>query len=467
MADTLGSLAKAAFRKDRGLYGAGPAIAYPQTPGGSDIGATQQIPFTQEGISKGIDRTKDPSLTGSQGIPAAPVIFEPVAGPLTGRCRWSGLERFFCYALGFELPNGDNGSPKLFGTGEGTVNIDDATNATPIVVTTSSSHGYSDGDGVRIASVGGNTAANGDWSIASASGSTLTLVDSSGNGAYTSGGTAEKYNAAAHIFEGDETIQDQAWTTADGRNAGFDANDRKVRRGQFGFDKTVSDWVHSSCFINKFTLAGNPQEMTLTVDLIGYDRVRGSYNSGAWTLNAGSQAQVLFRQLEVSLGSRAAGEGSLATVRPSSFELSVDNKLKADDQTTESGTGIEIPVRDGFRETKLKLEFPRYNVDTNQAAFDADTELAAKLVFTGPVIPSTGSETYLWGFFMSSLRFDTSAVNISGPGRLPESMELYAERPVTTDIFAAGNYNSVALKHDSELVVKIQNEEFLNYLTEY
>jgi hypothetical protein len=467
MADASGTLSKAAWKKDRGLYGGGPAISYPQTPGGSDMGAGAQIPFTQEGIKKGTTRSKDPSLVGAQGQPGAPIIFKPVVGPLTGRARWSGFERFFAMALGFELPNGDDGSPKLIGTGAGTQVVTNATNATPIVITCTG-HGYSNGDGIRIASVGGNTAANGDWSIAGVTANTFELVDSSGSGAYTSGGTCELYYAAAHIFEGDETIQDQAWTTADGRNAGFNANDRKVRRGQLGFLKQVSDWVHSSCLINKLTLAGNPQEVTLTVDFIAYDRVRGSYNSGSWTLpTTASEAQVLFQQLEVKIGARSGGEGGLATVRPNAFELTIDNKLKADDQTTESGTAIEIPVRDGFRETKLKLEFPRYNTDLHQLTYDLDTEMAGKLVFTGPTISGTGGETYLWGFFMSSLRFDDAQAPISGPGRLPETMEFYAERPGTTDIFAAGNYNSVALKHDSELVVKVQNREPQNYLTEY
>jgi hypothetical protein len=278
--------------------------------------------------------------------------------------------------------------------------------------------------------------------------------------------TAEKYNAAAHIFEGDNTIQDEAWNGTDGRNPGFHANDRKIRRGLFGIDKQVNNFVFGSSFINKLTLSGNPQEVNLTVDLISYDQKRGAYNSAAWTLPSGSTAQVLFQQLEVKLGLRSGGEGALTTIRPSSFELSIDNKLKGDDQTTESGVLIEQPVRDGFRETMLKLELPRYSVDTWPVYFDLDSELAGKLVFTGPTIAGVSGSSYLWGFFMSSLRFSADTINVAGPGRLPEAIELYAEKPVTTDIFAAANYNSVALKKDSELVVKVQNEDPQNYLTE-
>lgn len=79
--------------------------------------------------------------------------------------------------------------------------VTDATNANPIVVTTAT-HGLVDGDPVTIASVGGNTAANGNFFIKKTTvGSATTfglysdkdlLVPVAGNGAYTSGGTLAK-----------------------------------------------------------------------------------------------------------------------------------------------------------------------------------------------------------------------------------------------------------------------------------
>ena len=65
-----------------------------------------------------------------------------------------------------------------------------ATNATPIVVQTSSSHGYSTGDYVNIRSIIGNTAANGSWKITSTGLDTFSLYGSVGNGVYSSGGIA-------------------------------------------------------------------------------------------------------------------------------------------------------------------------------------------------------------------------------------------------------------------------------------
>jgi hypothetical protein len=65
-----------------------------------------------------------------------------------------------------------------------------ATNASPIVVT-SAAHGLSTDNEVTITGVLGNTAANGTWKIIVLSTSTFSLTSSTGNGAYTSGGSAQ------------------------------------------------------------------------------------------------------------------------------------------------------------------------------------------------------------------------------------------------------------------------------------
>lgn len=78
--------------------------------------------------------------------------------------------------------------------------VSDATNASPIVMTTPT-HGLADGDYVTQASVGGNTAANGSFYVKVTGYSTTTYalysdkaltVPVAGNGAYTSGGTVAR-----------------------------------------------------------------------------------------------------------------------------------------------------------------------------------------------------------------------------------------------------------------------------------
>lgn len=65
--------------------------------------------------------------------------------------------------------------------------IANATNANPIVVTTSANHGITTGQPVTVSGVGGNTAANGDF-IATLLSPTTFSIPIAGNGAYTSGG---------------------------------------------------------------------------------------------------------------------------------------------------------------------------------------------------------------------------------------------------------------------------------------
>lgn len=65
--------------------------------------------------------------------------------------------------------------------------ITDATNATPVVIT-SVSHGFSDDDIIVIHDIVGNTAANGTWKVANKTDDTLELYGSTGNADYVSDG---------------------------------------------------------------------------------------------------------------------------------------------------------------------------------------------------------------------------------------------------------------------------------------
>lgn len=82
--------------------------------------------------------------------------------------------------------------------------ITGATNATPIQITTASSHGLANGDFVTVRGVLGNTAANGTFTISGASGSVFTLDGSVGNGAYVASGQLN----GGDLGEIDRTIQE-------------------------------------------------------------------------------------------------------------------------------------------------------------------------------------------------------------------------------------------------------------------
>ncbi|HEY6863408.1 MAG TPA: ubiquitin-activating E1 FCCH domain-containing protein [Burkholderiales bacterium] len=65
-----------------------------------------------------------------------------------------------------------------------------ASNASPIVVTTSAPHNFPTGAAVTISNVSGNGAANGTWTVTVIDATRFSLNGSSGSGTYTSGGTA-------------------------------------------------------------------------------------------------------------------------------------------------------------------------------------------------------------------------------------------------------------------------------------
>ena len=102
----------------------------------------------------------------------------------------------------------------LYGNG-GT--ITNATNATPIVLTTGAAHGLAPGISIVVTDVPGNTAANGTFvTIATTSGTTITLGTISGstinnvagNGASTPGGTwslAGMENIDLHLYSASHT----------------------------------------------------------------------------------------------------------------------------------------------------------------------------------------------------------------------------------------------------------------------
>lgn len=86
---------------------------------------------------------------------------------------------------------GDDGL-QLNGTGSltspETGAITGASNESPIVIT-SAAHGLTTGMRVTVAGVGGNTAANGTFTITVTGANTFSLDGSTGNGSYTTGGT--------------------------------------------------------------------------------------------------------------------------------------------------------------------------------------------------------------------------------------------------------------------------------------
>ena len=119
--------------------------------------------------------------------------------------------------------------------------INNATNATPIVIT-AVAHGYVTGNKVFIKDVGGNTAANGEFTITRLTADTFSLNSSVGNGAYTSGGTAVIYP------DNDENLTDKQYVD-NKTNAEFEK-----AKAHFGSSSTAAATAEKAFTITGATL---------------------------------------------------------------------------------------------------------------------------------------------------------------------------------------------------------------------
>jgi hypothetical protein len=88
-----------------------------------------------------------------------------------------------------------------------TLTISNATNATPIVVTTTTPHLLTRDATVYISGVTGNTAANDFWTVTPIDASSFSLQNSVGNGDYVSGGTAQTALIGGRILLGRRWVQ--------------------------------------------------------------------------------------------------------------------------------------------------------------------------------------------------------------------------------------------------------------------
>lgn len=114
--------------------------------------------------------------------------------------------------------------PTLSGTRfSATKNIIDASNTSPIVITTTAAHGLTTGDNVTVRFVNGNEAANGTFDVTVTGATTFELDGSTGSGAYTSRGdwwTNTSFVGAAQAASAVYTVVVQTlWDASGGTGA--------------------------------------------------------------------------------------------------------------------------------------------------------------------------------------------------------------------------------------------------------
>jgi hypothetical protein len=160
------------------------------------IGATGDDAYDIPGATR-MDGTVDTSVehtrveAGSSSFSDTPTIAE-----INASSHWNQLiaalnRRIIRYLETFGVGVGEDRRTSITihafsNTGNGFF-ISNATNASPIVVTSSSgNHGLVTGDKVAIRNVQGNTAANGNWTVTKVSDTVFSLDGSTGNASYTS-----------------------------------------------------------------------------------------------------------------------------------------------------------------------------------------------------------------------------------------------------------------------------------------
>lgn len=94
--------------------------------------------------------------------------------------------------------NGQPGNESLHAS----FNISASTNATPIVITTTAPHDFTEGDAVNIKGHGANVNANGDWQVHVIDGSNVALYASVGSGGLSGGAVGIAIGGATGTIQG-------------------------------------------------------------------------------------------------------------------------------------------------------------------------------------------------------------------------------------------------------------------------
>lgn len=178
----------------------------PNTSGTATLGNADACRFIRLSMESDVALLTRPDKTGTRSA----------QGAISGRrfARWTCEMSLVGNGVAGVEPDNDPLLRAIFGNtptiGAGSVAITSSTDAAPIVVTCGASHGLSDYDVVYISGHLTNVAANGPWVVLATTGTTLTLLGSSGSGAGAgSGGTVSKVNVSYTLT--DDVTQFTMW----------------------------------------------------------------------------------------------------------------------------------------------------------------------------------------------------------------------------------------------------------------
>ncbi|MFO0824393.1 MAG: beta-1,3-glucanase family protein [Gemmataceae bacterium] len=265
--------------------------------------------------------------------------------------------------------------------------ITGATNASPIVIT-SANHDLTTGDVIEVSGVGGNTAANGIFTVTVVDANTFSLDGSQGNGAYTSGGTWSSFSVPLRLVAPKDVTGELSATSTDPMNTYFDSTiddfflqylpSNQTVNGKTGGGQTFS--LVSQASGSSLTYTGNVQ------------LVDGTYVLQLQTPTDTTVYDIYYPFFTTDTTGKSAG--NLPSNYTPLFPPGVAPSWFSVTQAEESPTQMVFACNGVFADNTV-----RPNFDSNQIAVLGDLENSISAAFNRGIAlssPSTWGDTTTW-----------------------------------------------------------------------
>ncbi len=434
----------------------GTAIAH-----GVKLGYYDQIPLLRESIGFNSEYDQNETLDGDAGYKRLDKISDMPGGNLELNGFFNGLDALIAAAMGFERwrngtasittdPQAELESPVFGISGLGGAALGLMTTAAGTTGSTLASAGTEFtgdgiiGDWVRIIDNTANAHTFDQVRKITARGSTsqCTVAPAWAVADGANPVASKKFEVAReflHTFELSRNMHGELFSDILSGNWNPSTGKYINRAGILGFMKGVSYWELQYAMVNKLTFKLDSKGgLTVSVELLGlYLDIANAaaQNSTAWYwVNAsttvpthpaalsGTQFGVIERAIfpkhTFRMDAFSTSSGALAAVddlQITSAEITIDNKLKGDDQDTKNQYKRTEPVRGGKRNVSLSFEVPRYLANTRLNYYRNQTDLMGALLITGSTI-AAGKTNELKFFFP---RFRLKPVKAETPGASP------------------------------------------------
>jgi len=207
----------------------------------------------------------------------------------------------------------------------GGINLSNATNTSPIQITSLANHGLVTGDWVYVTAVGGNTNANGMWRVTKVDSTNFTLNGSAGNAAYTSGGAMRKRTGSVITLPPGSV-----------KNISMTGN-----TGQITYPYNCGNWVGSAGALTSLNL-GSPHQGSVNQQ-IGVAAIQGAgkvaYQALGSVQDFSAFQAISFSLMTTTLAAIPNNQFYLALCSDTAGAVVVD-RFDISDTTSTFGTGL-------------------------------------------------------------------------------------------------------------------------------